>query len=655
MKFQSLTLQNYGSFSGTHPFRLADRGLVLVLGINRDEPRSNSNGAGKSTPWESLDWALFGKVPRDDHSDSVVNDLVGQDCAVRVDLIDDAGRYVSVIRWRGVKKGGVGFWPDQKARTGSGLGLWIDREDRTTHDTRETQRLIEQILGMDRDVFHAAVLFAQGDSWRFADGTDAERMDILTKVLQLGEIDVWLEQAKKLHGAAQGELDRVRSEVDRMRGQRELLQREDYQRQIDAWEAQQAQKIATLTARVSEAYGAYVGAYHAAQDPAPLQDRVRVLEASRPVAPHFDDSAYTSALAAAREAAGAAAAALRIAEADEAEFLEALRSGGVCPRCRQPISSEHVQAEQGRLGSASSTARARVTYAQQAVSVAQANLDAARERYRAGSVNYQTAAAEHGRQLQAAQQAAWAAHEAQGKVSALSAAHQRALQDVAAAQGERNPHLDRKAQVEGQLAQVEAALIRREAEQKHWTERVEAVGFWVTACGPKGLKSYVLDYRLGELTEAANRWIKLLTGGTYWVRFETQVMGRSTAQLSNKINVRVFNYASDGAIIERNYRSWSGGQRARVSMGVDFGLSRLIAARATRSCDLLVLDEVFKHLDRAGREAVVELLHDLAAEKSSIFVVDHDAEFQGQFDNVLQVEFSNRTSRFLDAEVRDAG
>lgn len=82
MKFQSLTLQNYGSFSGTHPFRLADRGLVLVLGINRDEPRSNSNGAGKSTPWESLDWALFGKVPRDDHSDSVVNDLVGQDCAV---------------------------------------------------------------------------------------------------------------------------------------------------------------------------------------------------------------------------------------------------------------------------------------------------------------------------------------------------------------------------------------------------------------------------------------------------------------------------------------------------------------------------------------------------------------------------------------------
>ena len=90
-------------------------------------------------------------------------------------------------------------------------------------------------------------------------------------------------------------------------------------------------------------------------------------------------------------------------------------------------------------------------------------------------------------------------------------------------------------------------------------------------------------------------------------------------------------------------------QKARVSMGIDFGLSRLVAARATNKHSLLILDEAFKHLDRAGKEAVVEMLHELQKEKSSVFVIDHDSEFQAAFENVVTVQYKNQRSNIKEA------
>jgi ABC-type Mn2+/Zn2+ transport system ATPase subunit len=112
--------------------------------------------------------------------------------------------------------------------------------------------------------------------------------------------------------------------------------------------------------------------------------------------------------------------------------------------------------------------------------------------------------------------------------------------------------------------------------------------------------------------------------------------------------VRVFRHNPDGSITERNFKSWSGGEKQRISFAIDFGLSRLIAERAENSYDVLILDEVFKHLDRSGKEAVVEMLQSLAAEKSAVFVVEHDAEFQSQFERHVVVQKKNRRSTIVE-------
>ena len=49
------------------------------------------------------------------------------------------------------------------------------------------------------------------------------------------------------------------------------------------------------------------------------------------------------------------------------------------------------------------------------------------------------------------------------------------------------------------------------------------------------------------------------------------------------------------------------------------------------------VDEVFKYVDSAGGEAVIEMLNHLRQERSSIFVIEHDEQFKSHFENRLTV------------------
>ena len=118
--------------------------------------------------------------------------------------------------------------------------------DKTTLDTKETQRLIELFLGLDRDVFHAAVLFGQTDLVHYAESTDAERMEILTKILQLDEIDTLLEKAKSLVAINDGKAARITADIQAHSAVLVNLKRVDFAGQIKAWTENQAAELIKL-------------------------------------------------------------------------------------------------------------------------------------------------------------------------------------------------------------------------------------------------------------------------------------------------------------------------------------------------------------------------------------------------------------------------
>jgi DNA repair exonuclease SbcCD ATPase subunit len=639
MHIVSVILENYGAYYGRHDFYVADRGLVLVVGENKDEPRMDSNGSAKSTIFEAMDWALFGVVSKGDHADSVVHDDA-KSCGVVVTIQNDFGEVGEVARGRP-----------------SSLSFQVDGQDRGATDPRETQAVINQWLGLDREVFHAAVFFGQEDLRHFADAKDAQRMEILSRIIpELGEIDGLLERAKARKKNEEPIHYAAKEMADSLAGELTALEKIDFAAQIQEWDANRQARVAGLERQLSEKWGKMNECKRIASKGDSLSVQIQQLEqrvqVTIPTTIEGLDGVRNS-LAYSREQ-------YAVVRGEMRQFEEQIQrvnqtGTGRCPACGSTVSQEHLAYETQRL-TQEITARSQTVTRLHQEGTALANQEAsllaqlAQQNTQAQldqrSNNELLSRARE--ELAGVQQAIRQLHDLEREAALL----QQTLQTETV---QENPFKAKQRETQARILQLRVEWHTAKVKEEESAHALKLYEFWVDAFRPHGIKSLILDTKLQELTDAANEWVLLLTGGTMWVRFESQKMGRSTKTLRNAPNIRVFRYRPDGGITERNYSSWSGGEKRRVSWAIDFGLSRLVARRATQKWDLLVLDEVFKHVDAKGGEAVVEMLTQLQREKSSIFVIEHDSSFQSHFETVITARKERGRSRIVEADNGDQG
>jgi DNA repair exonuclease SbcCD ATPase subunit len=627
MKIEKLGIYNFGPFLGEHAFAFSRKGLVLVCGKNHDDPRCDSNGSGKSSLFDALDWALFGKVPRGDHVDSVVHDQATS-CQVRVELADDFGRPVVIERRRGKE---------------TNLRCWVGGSEVSALDVKETQAQIEQVLGVDRATFHAAVYFGQTDLVRYADSTDGERMQTLTRILQFEEIDSFLETTKVLIGGLKDSEGQRTARLGYQQGEMDGLKARDFSASMREWEERRVAQLTVQTADYRSREAECGRKEHQLRESMPLakaeMERWRN-EIGVPLTPVQMLPEFRNHLTEAQKSHEVAR--YRLQHAQEA-LSRHKPLGEVCNQCGQPVPESLRQAARQAL---------------------EQDVLAMQETYKNTTALVQTAQAiftaeEHKIALAGAEAAQRQMHVLRqfetaqtqytllvGQWTALGH-EQRDLEQVGKAIQQwatvQNPFADQAVQVAQRIQELEQEMAGERVELASIAQRRRFMEFWKEGFGPSGLKSYILDARLVELTEAANRWVRLLTGGVFWVQFQSQRQTRGK-KIVNAPEVRVARWNPDGTITERNYRSLSGGEKQRISFPIDFGLSHLLASRARQRYDLLLLDEVFKHLDRTGKGAMVEMLELLAKEKGAVYVIEHDAEMQGLFEQKVWVEKRNRCS-----------
>lgn len=236
MKVASVTLHNFGSFYGVHQVNLSNRGLTFVLGENVDEPKMESNGSGKSTVFDALEWALYGKTPKRDGVNTVVNEEAGSKCWVVVQL-QDGQEWWWVYRYRAMPEGnGVKLF-----RADHEKGVV---ENLTAMDEPVTTGIVEKVVGMDRKVFHAAVYWRQGDDFDFADATDGERKKLLARIIpELEECDVLCDRAKERHAVAQAAHSAVMVQVQGVEAALSGYQQTDLGKMEAAWRADRDRRL----------------------------------------------------------------------------------------------------------------------------------------------------------------------------------------------------------------------------------------------------------------------------------------------------------------------------------------------------------------------------------------------------------------------------
>ena len=637
MKVQTITLHNFGSFYGTHQVRLSERGLVFVRGENMDEPKMESNGSGKSTLFDALAWCLFGHVPKGDVAKSIVNNEA-KDSWVVVHLTDEPPNQTP-----------VGYWIHRSRKSSSQVQFFKGLEAQpiqnlTTMDTNVTQAAINKELGLDKDVFYAAVYRAQGEGDEFAEATDAKRKELLTKIIpELVRVDELQDRAKTLLKEEQLKLSGLHTQRQAAEQEKALLQARNFAAEKASWEQDRINRLGQSNQWLEQAKAAKQAAEASLQQAQGLQAQLQALAAPEA------STQWQTELQKRQEKVAQEKEGHDLVKFNHDSFLSDLAklqamTVGKCFECGQPITEQHKQVEIQKLQGVIEESTPHLSAARQALDTAQAQV---------------TEAKQYVDQEAAANSAAWkqyadqkASLEAQlNQLSSVDMKHldsqiQKFGMQSSSIAAEVWPGTESEQQTQTRIAELDQMITSTFKEEEQVQFMIKHLEFWHTGLSNAGLKSYILDSRIEEMTKSANEWVSALTGGTTWVRFETQTLTQG-GKLNEKFNIRVFRHDPNGGITERNFKSWSGGEKKRVSLGIDQGISTLIADRATKHWGLYIIDESFRqHLDQGGREAIFELLEKLGDERESIFVVDHDPQMGAQFENQLVVRIQNRRSWF---------
>ena len=178
MRPTKLVIKAFGSYAKETvvDFELLNGGLYLIVG---------KTGAGKTTIFDAISFALFGKAsgserdPRMLHSDFAGMD---EDTVVRLDFIHQGKSYHVERTIHFPKKRGTNEYRPPE------ISAFISGEDMTPVEKSEkvTNRC-EELLGMNGDQFRRIVMLAQGEFREFMRSNSDKKNEILGKLFDSSE------------------------------------------------------------------------------------------------------------------------------------------------------------------------------------------------------------------------------------------------------------------------------------------------------------------------------------------------------------------------------------------------------------------------------------------------------------------------------------
>ena len=144
LKFKSITMKNFMSVGNvTQAVHLENSGLTLVLGNNLDLGGDGSrNGTGKTTIINALSYSLYGNALYNIKKDNLINKTNAKHMVVTVEFEKDGVEY-RVERGRSPR-----FFRFYVQNEQNG-----EATDEQQGEGRETQKVIDRLLGMSHDMF----------------------------------------------------------------------------------------------------------------------------------------------------------------------------------------------------------------------------------------------------------------------------------------------------------------------------------------------------------------------------------------------------------------------------------------------------------------------------------------------------------------------
>lgn len=620
-------------------FQLRD-GVTLIDGWNQDD--QTAEGSGKSAILNAICWGLFGKLPKESKIDDVIRD---GEKSCEVSIYIDHPIIQSIVRTR--KPNDLAIVDiNQKAIKGK--------------DARETQKMIEDLVGLSFDTFCQTIYFPQNYPKKFVTATQEERGKILSEIQDLDLFDRARKEVQSLIKLEVKKQDDLRHKIETntikyQSNQRAIQQQQDFVNQkiqerdqrVARYEQELNNKKAnmdkinndheSLTAEYSQLVeesktwdGDLVGLNSEVEvirqelykKQTILNDASAVENKKRQI--QFDLKKYRyekEQLAKKRR--------------ELVEFIKDPTDN--CPTCGTALGEKDTSHAQAELDKINSELQDKGAYADQleAELVSLTSSDNTQIQQEINTLNQAISQIKSAEDQIKSRKNRLSVVESQinNKKQMVNLVYQEIEKYEKLINDEKNTKIEVDVNVVGVL-QEENRMIENDLTEldtlletsKVYNSRLETL-----KDGFKEVKSYTFNSVLNELTFKANNYISQL--------FETPVdLKFSNDNMKIELNLNINGY-------ERGYGLFSGGQQRRIGLAVDLALSEIIAARSGSKCvNVRFLDEYFKDLDENSMQKCLRLLEKLGG---STVLIEHNSVFKSIVDNTVNVELNNQVSKIV--------
>jgi DNA repair exonuclease SbcCD ATPase subunit len=655
LKLKSVTVKNFLSIREA-TIELSGQGLVLVKGQNLDSPAFDSNGAGKSTTFEAVVYSLFEKTVKGLSANDIINEEVGNNTSVILDFDGSDGKEYRIARYRKHK--------EHKNNT----RIFQEGKNITPKSSKDCNKLIEEIIGMDFITFTNSIFFGQGLIKKFALATDSEKKGILEKMMQM---DVWskcLEIAKSKRDKADKQLVSLENKVQ---SSKNLLS--EIEDTIDSLknaekeeEVRTKEEIAELKKELKEAQKRYkkelaelATDYEEAKEEyvkfaSDSTDNVDKLEAFEKLKDKINKSLHK--FDDIEDAISERKADIKMKEREcksiaksiekLKEELEDIRSGvGTnCPVCKQEIKKSSIKESMLHVAMKIKEEDERFDKINEEAEELQGEvktLQKALKKKEPLEEQKETVMGEIFQLKSFIKTEEKAEEKAKRNVDRL----EKAIEDLGEQREIKRIKKDitRKEeqgaqkyqqlieQKEAQKAELISGMDSSQNEISKLRERVDKLKFAVVAYGNGGIKSHLLDAVTPFLNERTNYYLGKLAGNTIEVILSTQTT-LASGEKREKFDIEIRN-----SVGGNTYEANSTGERGRIDLAISLALQDLVMSRSNSKFNILLYDEIFDGLDAIGCENVITLLKEIEKRVETIYVITHNEILKAFFDKELIV------------------
>lgn len=637
MDISRLEIKNFLTV-GTASIELDNRGLLLIQGENKDDPSAESNGAGKSSIVDALCWALFGVTARGVTTDAVVNKTAKKDCRVSVTIsegtvIGDTGYEIIRYRKDGTNKNQV-FIKQGKL----GLAGWIDMSKGTD---KETQEVINQVIGCSLDVFMASVYCGQERMPDLPGMTDKQLKLLIEEAAGVEVLSSAYTVARGRLTSAKARLDaalpvKLTAEANLADSTVDLIGLRDESAKFETERKDRAKaelvKALPLKGQLAEVSTALVSMDDAdklTERLAELDDKLKGEKLERIGLDALVKKASQVEMEAVRrrtefqskkDAADRATASL--AKIDD-------RVGSPCDECGKTYCEHDLEdarvAQQVVIDKHKGELRTLAGVLKEALE-AHKTAQTFVESFKVSMTDFSAVAALQ-RDLTERRGAVLLKR---GEVISIEK-QIASIGEVAKAKlSEANPWSKSVAQTETDIERLETSVEEMSGKIESLTAEVEMLDAAVRVFGPAGVRAHILDTVTPYLNERTREYLGALTDGNIHAEWNT-LSKTAKGDLKEKFNIEVVN--DMGA---ESFAGLSGGEKRKVRLATAMALQDMVASRATKPINIFVGDEIDHALDESGLERLMTVLERKARERGTVLVISHNS-LSDWIDNVITV------------------